>query len=181
MRQILYYYRNSKGKKHPLTAALFSTVKWKQTFLKPMNIPTSLYSQEPIPIPRSAKEERTATDQLFSKILNTQGPLHWIFFFKVSWLLSSSCTEGTGLFSSSHGSTVPLQGKGQSPSTRWIYGAQKPKFQPYSLTDNIPTKYYGSCQLLLVCRKERGMASTLAAALTQGSAITAVHPSLSIS
>jgi len=57
-------------------------------------------------------------------------------------VLSSSCAEGTGLSSSPHGN-ISLQGKGQNPSTRGGSTLLRSQFQPYPLTDNIPTKYYG--------------------------------------
>lgn len=88
------------------------------TFLTPMNVPMSSHSQEAVPYLAEPRRRGLHTDQLFSKILNAVPTTLGFFSFKCSELLSSSCAEGTGLSSSPHGSPVPLQGKGQSPSTR---------------------------------------------------------------
>ena len=126
MQQILYYYFNSKGKKHPLTTTLQYCTQYadqeKPTFLTPMNISTSLHSQEAIPIPCRAKE-RTATEQLFSKILNTQVPLHWDFFS-----------------SRFHGCSVPpvLRELG-CPAA--LMGAQR----PYKVRDRVPVREVDLC------------------------------------
>lgn len=54
-----------------------------------------------------------------------------------SWEHSSPARQGT-----------------QSQYERWTYAAQKPKFKPYSLRDNIPTNYY--CLLPAVVRMQKG-------------------------
>lgn len=115
------------------------------TFLTPMNVPMPSHSQEAVPYLAEPRRKGLHTDQLFSKTLNAVPTTLGFFSFKCSELLSSSRVEGTGLSSSPHGRTVPLQGKGQSPSTRGGSTLLKSQFQPYSLTkyySHIPTNYY---------------------------------------
>lgn len=74
--------------------------------------------------------------------------------------------------SSPQGSTVPLHGRAESQYERSKL-LKSQSFGQYPLKDNITTNYYGLLPAVLACRKEIEIASTLTAALTEGSVITA--------
>lgn len=95
-----------------------------------------------------------------------------IIFFKLSWLLSSSHNEETGLSSHPHGCI-------ESPYKRWTWL----KSQSVILCDFLNRQYsnkfyYSLLPTVTGMQKGKGNWSTFAAALIQHSAITAIHPSL---
>lgn len=135
-----------------------------------MNLSTSLSSQEAV-LYRQGKDCHRATpkDQRThrAKIPNTQVPRHWYYFLQGFLAVQ---------FLSQWGNWV-VQHRGCT-EVDLCYSKAKVSFCVNSLTDSIPNKYYSLSPTVTNMQMGKRDWSTFAAALTQHSEITAVHPSL---